>query len=1021
MTLEGEPGIGKTRLLLWAAEVAEAQGFTTVTTAADEEIRGPFLLARSIVGAEQVVNCAEQTRAEDPLRRSLDALTGRDEPGLAGLPPDQRLLRNLDLAALAIRDVASVRPLALLIDDLQWADDDSLRLLRYVVRSASSSPIFLMLATRPEELAFVNEAVNLIADMERLGLVRRLKLHRFTQLETAEFLRIVLPGKVDSVSAATIHAQSEGVPFVVEELAHTYRDAGMIQEIDGVWNLARNANRLVPSAVRTLIQRRAARLPEETKDLLAIAAVLGRNFSLKDLQALRVEVSGDEIGLETLDEAMTPAVAAGLITQHSEDSAADYGFAHEQVREFAAAGLSPARKRAIHAGVMALLMGGEPAPESLPLLAYHAKAAGDAPVCIRFSLQAIDNALAANAPEEVLRVVDLALSAAATPQDRLSLLKSRDDAFDMLRRSTDRLQGLAEMAALAEALGDPALEMDVSLRRSAALRMSEEWEQAADLARRARDKAVENGDRASEMAASIELGQALVHAPLGEAFTLPSFEVDAAGAEEAYGRAQEIAAELGDAGVQAAALRELGVIDLSKAREWFIERIKSGEHIEFIRRVATGETLDEILPTLPIAPIMHAAIERLEQALGLFEKVGDRRGVMTSIIALAYANWGADIHMGSDAGRHIEEIRRLSSRMDTMSKGSERALAEGQMLYGAHVFALAKAVPDLAITKGGEAYRQARVIGDPSLEFVSAGGTALAHLDLGEIDKAEEWLKRAAAVAAENPTPFRARMLETWRGIWRAEAGDAEGMRAHLERALQLASEQGRPAARCETLALIALRAARLGLGSGNDELLELAERSAQEAKSLAESLPGHPPWSAQSDAALAQVKLARGALDEAATAALSALSTYMSAMQEDAHLEIMMPVAEVLAAAGGHAEHEMLRSFLQLTVTMTAQRTVDEDVRVRWFRGPVGRKLVALAGSLEGFQLRPATSESEVEDDHAALLALLSEGLTNREIAERLGIEDSAVTRKISEMFASIGASSRAEATAFAFREGVI
>src|SRR2546430_43420 len=106
----------------------------------------------------------------------------------------------------------------------------------------------------------------------------------------------------------------------------------------------------------------------------------------------------------------------GLLVQHAEESPADYSFSHDQVREFAAAGLAPARRRAIHGAIVQLLLLGEPAPESLPLLAHHAKAAGDAPVCIRFSIQATRNALAASAPEEVLRVVELALPTASTPQ-----------------------------------------------------------------------------------------------------------------------------------------------------------------------------------------------------------------------------------------------------------------------------------------------------------------------------------------------------------------------------------------------------------------------------------------------------------------------------------------------------------------------------------------------------------------------------------------------------------------------------
>ena len=86
------------------------------------------------------------------------------------------------------------------------------------------------------------------------GFLRRLRLHRFTPAETADLLRLVLGGDVDPLSGATVHGQAEGVPFIVEELAKAYREAGMIRAVDGVWTLAKNAGRLVPSAVQTLIQ-----------------------------------------------------------------------------------------------------------------------------------------------------------------------------------------------------------------------------------------------------------------------------------------------------------------------------------------------------------------------------------------------------------------------------------------------------------------------------------------------------------------------------------------------------------------------------------------------------------------------------------------------------------------------------------------------------------------------------------------------------------------------------------------------
>lgn len=115
-----------------------------------------------------------------------------------------------------------------------------------------------------------------------------------------------------------------------------------------------------------------------------------------------------------------------------------------------------------------------------------------------------------------------------------------------------------------------------------------------------------------------------------------------------------------------------------------------------------------------------------------------------------------------------------------------------------------------------------------------------------------------------------------------------------------------------------------------------------------------------------------------------------------------------------------MMQMMLRLTLVQAAQRTLDEDIRVRWLRGPIGRQLINLTGPLDGEKMRPG-EESPVDRSDAELLGLLVEGLTNREIAERLGVDEEVVVRRLAEMLARIGASSRAEATAFAFREQVV
>jgi tetratricopeptide (TPR) repeat protein/DNA-binding CsgD family transcriptional regulator len=1017
VTLEGEPGIGKTRLLLAAAEMAFNAGFTTVAVTADEEIRGPFLVARSLFAAPAIRESCAGTPAEAPVRRVNDAMAGRDEAGFESLSPDAKVLRTFDLAGVAVSALAAVRPLALLIDDVQWADDDTLRMLRYCVRGDADRPIFLFLTVRPDEFAGVTEAVNFVADMERMGLVRRLRPGRFTAIETAELLKNVLGGPVEPASATAMQVQSEGVPFIVEEIARAHREAGTLQLVDGHWKLGRNAARLVPSAVRTLIQRRAARLPAPTRDALSDAAVLGRSFSLRDLRAVRNGVAADG---EDLADALKPAVEAGLLVQHPEGDAADYTFTHVQVRDFADGLLSQSRRRQVHRAVVELLLeGGDPSPAGLPMLAQHALAAGDTERAAQFSIDAAAAALASNAPEEALRLVEQALPVVSTPADRRTLLTCRDDAYAVLRQSAERLQGLAELGALAEALRDPELEFDVQLRRAAALRMAHDEDAAAELARRVATRAAAAGDAAVELRASLELGQAILRAPMGEGFNAVSTEVDIDAAEAAYSRAVELAEQLNDERSLAGATRELGTLKVSRFRDWFVEMNRSGAAFELAARIAAGESIDAVLGSQPIAPLVMESRALLERALALFERLDDRTGVMATVIAMAYASYAPIIHLTSSA-RHIEEIRRVTSRLTEFVTESERARQELQMLFGVHVYARAKVVPDLMISRGEEAHRAARLLGDQATEFSAAGGVALSYLDLGDVAEAERWLGLATNVVTSAPSSTRARQLELWRGTVRARAGDAEGMRKHLEQAVALATSQGLASARCEALARLAIEAARLGAATGDTELLELAERSANDAKELVAGLPGHPTWGPQADAALATIALSRGDVPAAVAAAAAAIQALQASFHEDGSLEIVIPVAKAIFAGGPPETQAFVTKYLQLVLARIAQGTLDEAIRVRWLRGPLGRELVELVGSFDeaGVTNRDGTFDGpDIDDVDRSLLRLLTEGNTNAEMAAKVELTEDAVGVRLAKLLARLGVSSRAEATTLAFK----
>jgi DNA-binding NarL/FixJ family response regulator len=219
-------------------------------------------------------------------------------------------------------------------------------------------------------------------------------------------------------------------------------------------------------------------------------------------------------------------------------------------------------------------------------------------------------------------------------------------------------------------------------------------------------------------------------------------------------------------------------------------------------------------------------------------------------------------------------------------------------------------------------------------------------------------------------------------------------------------------------LAQLAAEAARLGSENQEPALLEVAEKAAEEAVDQAAVLPGHTLFGAQAKAAIARVHAANSEQELAAVAAREALRLFEAAMIEDARLDILLPTAEALLSAGTPEEQEAVRSRLRVTLALIAQHILDEDVRSRWFRSRDGRALTRLAGRLD------AASNPSEESAHGSLalsgletslLRLVTEGQTNKEIAEALGTTEESISRQLIETFAKIGASSRAEATATA------
>ena len=483
VVLEGEAGIGKTRMLEATAEQARnsEQGLWVLEVSADEELRGPFLLFRSLLGSPNTTSVAREAMALEALDRAHAAISGQSASVNQGLSPQEQRLHIFDEVASALLALTREKPLALLIDDLQWADEDSIQLIRYLVRTLPSAPILLLLTIRPYSETS-STASKLIADLDRMRVTRVMRLQRFDRGETAELLSNVLGAPVDEQTLVSLHARSEGVPFFIEELVRAYREADALQLMDRTWTMTRLSGPAVPASVQSLIERRLAQLSEDCRGLLADAGVLGRSFRLADLAPVLAKIRREEEKSEwELAEDLDAAVSAGLIVEEPENASYDFSFSHDQIRASLLDSIPRRRKQAIH-GAIAEMLEARGEHKDISMLAHHSMQAGDSKKAVAFAIDAARQALSVSAPEESIRLIDANLPAASEPADRIEMLRVKDDALDLLDRGMDRMANLAEMSALTGAISSLELEAEVALRRASAARAIEDYETAVNLA-----------------------------------------------------------------------------------------------------------------------------------------------------------------------------------------------------------------------------------------------------------------------------------------------------------------------------------------------------------------------------------------------------------------------------------------------------------------------------------------------------------------------------------------------------------
>jgi DNA-binding SARP family transcriptional activator len=472
VVLTGEAGIGKTRLAAEAARRVSAQGGLVLFGRCDQEAIVPYQPIVEALDSYVAATPTDELPAMDEAARAELAavLPSLDGPRTAGGGPDGRA-RLFDAVTTLVASAAADRAVLLVLDDLQWADDDTLLLVRHLLRRAGDAPVLVVAISRDHDVAPGSVLGDVIHALDRDGWVRRLPLPGLDESDVRVLLRQSLPTPRDRVALARrLVAETAGNPFLLTEMLRAPLDA---------------TDAPIPLGVQELVAGRLGRLGDAATELLRSAAVAGTRFEL-DLVAAAAGL--DETA--TLD-GVDAALGSGLVTEVSPER---YRFPHDIVRRTLVAQLSGARRRALHARLADAIESGrsDRLQDYTAVLAHHTSASaapqGDQRAvrwsraaaaqatdrralaeAVRLERQALTHVPAADGGQraDVLTDLALALLAAGDPGGEPTLIEAATVArqhgrFDVLARAAlalaDRSAERPELRTDAGALVDAALE-----------------------------------------------------------------------------------------------------------------------------------------------------------------------------------------------------------------------------------------------------------------------------------------------------------------------------------------------------------------------------------------------------------------------------------------------------------------------------------------------------------------------------------------------------------------------------------
>ncbi len=502
--ISGEPGIGKSRLaqefttwgetqqatVLWGYcyEMSGSLPYQPIADAISSHVRAcsPQQL-RQLLGSSAVdlVKIAPEIRFKLP-----------DLPSPEPLGPEAERRNLYSAVAHYFNALAAERPLILILDDLQWADAATMQLLNFLtlqstasgpadsstVGSRQAAPLYIPLY-RADEVHEGHPLRSLVASLSRSGMGEELRLQRLSEAQVHQLLVNMAGHEVRPVFSGEIYRQTEGNPFFIGEAIRTLILEGKIKRNGDRWQATVSIEELgIPASVRLLIERRLVHLSPECRASMALAAVLGRQFSsalLSQASKLTEDLLAAHIDEAIQAQVLTPL--GGSLTARPPDSGredaenalkrqedSDLAFTHDKIREVLYQSLNPLRRRALHRQA-ALAIEARYADALQPYystLAYHYQMAEDAPQAVSYLLKATEVATSVyaflNAASYLKTVLDLLTGEEERPR-RAELLQRLSGILLYTGRLDEAINAGQAAALLWRDLGQAARQAEVYL------------------------------------------------------------------------------------------------------------------------------------------------------------------------------------------------------------------------------------------------------------------------------------------------------------------------------------------------------------------------------------------------------------------------------------------------------------------------------------------------------------------------------------------------------------------------------